>query len=744
VSAGDLNHVSMIDLFRLEAEGQAEVLTSGLLALERDPKAADQLEACMRAAHSLKGAARIVGLTAGVRVAHALEDCFVAAQSGRIGLERDDIDRLLRGVDLLVLIANTPDGDVEQWNGPKRAEVDACLATLEAVLVQSEAPESAAPLHDDRPISGPLPQAGEANDRVLRVTAESLNRLLGLAGESRVKSRWLKGFSESLLRLKRLHHETARALDGLRDALPLHALDARAQAALAETQRRFIDYEGLLVDRLADLDHFERGSVNLSHRLYTEALACRMRPFGDVVHGLPRLVRDLSHTLGKQVKLEIFGDATQVDRDILGKLEAPLGHLIRNALDHGIESPEERRAAGKPEEGIVRVEARHIAGNLHIVIADDGRGVDLQRLRTRVVERKLINAEAAASLTEAELLEFLFLPGFTLKDRITDISGRGVGLDAVQDMVKHVRGTVRVSSGPGGGTSFQLQLPVTLSVLRAVLAEIGNEPYAFPLAFITRIVRLSRKKIDTLEGRQHFELDGRRIGLISAHQVLGTIEPPSSDEELSVIVVGDAHQTYGVIVDRLIDQRELVVQPLDPHLGKIKDISAGALMEDGSPVLIVDAEDMIRSVSKLVSAGDLTRVGPAAAAGGEKKRKRVLVVDDSLTVRELERKLLGNHGYDVEVAVDGMDGWNAVRSGHFNLVVTDIDMPRMDGIELVTRINKDPNLKSLPVMIVSYKDRDEDRQRGLEAGAAYYLTKGSFHDDTLVQAVVDLIGEAAA
>lgn len=739
----DLKHVSMIDLFRIDAEGQAEVLTSGLLALERDPKAADRLEACMRAAHSLKGAARIVGLTAGVRVAHALEDCFVAAQAGRIGLKRQDIDRLLRGVDLLVLIAKTPETDTEQWNGPKSGEVDACLATLAAVLAQSE-PAEVAPQQHDRQISGPVSHASEVSDRVLRVTAESLNRLLGLAGESRVKSRWVKGFSESLLRLRRLHHNTARALDDLREALPLHALDGRAQAALAETQRRFMDCEGLLVDRLADLDHFERSSVNLSHRLYTEALACRMRPFGDVVQGLPRLVRDLSGTLGKRVKLEISGEATQVDRDILGKLEAPLGHLIRNALDHGIESPEERRAAGKAEESILRVEARHSAGNLHIIIADDGRGVDLQRLRTRVVERKLINAEAATALTEAELLEFLFLPGFTLKDRITDISGRGVGLDAVQDMVKHVRGTVRISSASGGGTSFQLQLPVTLSVLRAVLAEIGGEPYAFPLAFITRIVTLPRTKIELLEGRQHFELDGRRIGLVSAHQVLGTIEPPSSGDELSVIVVGEAPQTYGIIVDRLIDQRELVVQPLDPHLGKIKDISAGALMEDGSPVLIVDAEDMIRSVSKLVSAGDLARVGPAAAAVGEKRRKRVLVVDDSLTVRELERKLLGNHGYDVEVAVDGMDGWNAVRSGHFNLVVTDIDMPRMDGIELVTRINKDPHLKSLPVMIVSYKDRDEDRQRGLEAGAAYYLTKGSFHDDTLVQAVVDLIGEATA
>ena len=231
---------------------------------------------------------------------------------------------------------------------------------------------------------------------------------------------------------------------------------------------------------------------------------------------------------------------------------------------------------------------------------------------------------------------------------------------------------------------------------------------------------------------------------MTAHQVLGTGEPALAGDELPVIVLGGAGHTYGLVVDRFLGERELVVQPLDPQLGKVKDIAAGALMDDGSPVLIVDPEDLIRSMEKLVSAGHLSKVSRGAAVGGERRRKRVLVVDDSLTVRELERKLLGNHGYDVEVAVDGMDGWNAVRTGHFNLVVTDIDMPRMDGIELVSLIHNDPHLKSLPVMVVSYKDREEDRQRGLEAGAAYYLTKGSFHDETLVQAVVDLIGEANA
>jgi two-component system sensor histidine kinase and response regulator WspE len=213
---------------------------------------------------------------------------------------------------------------------------------------------------------------------------------------------------------------------------------------------------------------------------------------------------------------------------------------------------------------------------------------------------------------------------------------------------------------------------------------------------------------------------------------------------LPVVVVGEGTHSYGVVVDRLLGERELVVQPLDARLGKIKDVAAAALMEDGAPVLILDVEDVLRSIEKLIASGKLGNVEAASRETLEKKHKRVLIVDDSLTVRELERKLLGARGYAVEIAVDGMDAWNAVRGGAFDLVVTDVDMPRMDGIELVKLIKRDPTLKALPVMIVSYKDREADRQRGLDAGADYYLTKGSFHDETLLQAVVDLIGEAGA
>ena len=291
--------------------------------------------------------------------------------------------------------------------------------------------------------------------------------------------------------------------------------------------------------------------------------------------------------------------------------------------------------------------------------------------------------------------------------------------------------------------AVQLTLPLTLSFIRVLLANIGGEPYAFPLAHIVRTLKLPKEKIELLEGRQHFQFDERHIGLVSARQVLEGGESELAGNELSVIVLGDHRNTYGVVVDHFLGKHELVVQPLDPRLGKIRDITAGALMEDGSPVLIVDVEDMIRSVDKLAAGSRLKKVDRGTGPGEEKRRKRILVVDDSLTVRELERKFLASHGYEVEVAIDGMDGWNAARIGHFDLIVTDIDMPRLNGIELVTLIKKDQHLKSLPVMVVSYKDREEDRQRGLEAGADYYLAKGSFHDETLLQAVVDLIGEAA-
>ena len=756
MSATDLANVSMLELFRREAEERTETLTAGLLALERDSRSATHLESCMRAAHSLKGAARVVGIAAGVDIAHAMESCFVAAQSGALVLDKGRIDALLRAVDLLRRISQDGEREVDDAVELRSEETRACLQALERAATAApagdgrSAAKDALPepvsieqrlrAHDEAP---PQPQRPRQTSDAVRVTAESLDRLLGLAGESLVESRWLTPFSQSLLRLKRLQYELCGTLDRMRDTLAPEGRAAdEVRALLAEAQGRALECRQVLASRLTELETFDRRVSGLSHRLYEGALACRMRPFADGLRGLPRMTRDLAQSLHKKVRLVVEGQDTQVDRDVLEQLEAPLTHLLRNAIDHGIEAPQARLAAGKPAEGTVRVEARHSAGKLLVTVTDDGAGIDLEELRKTIVGRGLADTATAGALKEAELFEFLLLPGFTLASTVTEISGRGVGLDVVRELLRQLRGTVRVSSQLGAGARFQLQLPLTLSVVRALIIEIGGEAYALPLARVACALKLPRTGIVSLSGRPHFSLRGRRIGLVAAHRVLDT-ESAAAADEIAVLVLSSGVGEVGLVVDRLLGERELVVQPLDPRLGKIKDVSAGGLMEDGTPVLILDVDDVVRSIEKLSAGGDLAGLAadsPSAAA----PRKRVLVIDDSLTVRELERKLLTQGGYDVEVAVDGMDGWNAIRGGRFDLIVTDIDMPRLDGIELVRLVRQDPRLKSMPVMIVSYKDRPEDRHRGLDAGADYYLAKAGFHDQTLLSAVADLIGQAAA
>lgn len=768
MSTPDLSQMSMLDLFRFEAESQISQLNTSLLALEQQPTAAEHLEACMRAGHSLKGAARIVGLEAAVKVAHVLEDCFVLAQQGKLLLEKKHIDVLLHGADLLGRIASPPDGDEAWADHAGSAEVQAFLQALPAVMSGADAPSwpvptaamqearaaeatpqpappapSAAATEPAQPVATAPLASQAAAARAVRVSADSLDRLLSLTGESLVESRRLKPFSASMLRMKRVQREAVQALDLLQQKLSSSQLDEFAQTTLAELRALMQTNQQLLGEQLIALDAFDRRSVNLSQQLYDEALACRMRPFADGTGGFARMVRDVGHALGKSVRLEISGNTTQIDRDILEKLEAPLGHLLRNAVDHGIEDAAARRAAGKPEQGVVRLEARHSAGMLMIEVADDGGGIDLDRLRRTVVERGLSTEDMAARLSDAELLDFLLLPSFSLRDTVTEISGRGVGLDVVADMLKQVRGTIRITTRKGQGSRFLLQLPLTLSVIRSLLVEIAGEPYAFPLAYVNRTLRLPAEDLQTLEGYQHFSHAGRQVGLVSAHQVLQRGQWRARDGSVCVVVIGEEEHSYGIAVDAFLGERMLVVQPLDARLGKIPDILAGALMEDGAPLLILDVADLLRTVEKLTASGRLQTVGQDSAdQAAVTVRKKVLVVDDSLTVRELERKLLANRGYQVTVAVDGMDGWNAVRAEHFDLVITDIDMPRMDGIELVTLIRGAPQLQALPVMIVSYKDREEDRQRGLAAGADHYFTKSSFHDESLLQAVTDLIGEA--
>ena len=467
-----------------------------------------------------------------------------------------------------------------------------------------------------------------------------------------------------------------------------------------------------------------------------------MRPLADRIRSFPRLVRDMARELGKQARFEVAGETTGVDRDILDHLESPLNHLIRNALDHGIETPEERRAAGKSAGGTIHLEARHRAGMLQIILSDDGRGIDLERLRTKVVDRGLITAAMAGRISEAELLDFLFLPGFSTKEHVTEVSGRGVGLDVVHNMVHAFGGLARVTARPGKGTRFVLQLPITVSVIRALLVEISGEPYAFPLSRIDRIFMLDPKDLRELEGKPHAMLDDQPVGLVEATAVLDL--PPrkisGTGDRLPIVVASDRSHRFGVVVDRFLGERDLRVSPLDPRLGKVPNINSSSVLENGWPVLIVDVEDLIRSIDNMLSGRRLGKLASEPVEHKVRAAKRVLVVDDSITVRELERQLLENRGYTVDVAVDGVglergpqlslrsgrerrrhaaDGRYSARPAHQGRCAAEGDP---GGHRLVQRSRRRPHPRA-------------------RCRRNYYLTKSSFHDQTFLTTVADLIGE---
>ena len=783
----------LVDLFRAETETNAATLQEALNTIDPHKLDTETCEPLAKAAQAIRSAARVVHVQLADELSAVITDTLERAAAKSLALSSHQMAALVKAAEFLETIAHTVGPDYPAWLTENTGALDDLARTLShteqptPVTSVESTDQTPPPTPPDEPHDTPPPQHPAASpgssttrttdtkqpepqsaEQVVRVTAQSLTRLMGLAGESLVEARWLQPFSKSLLELKRQQALLADGLEELRQTLATAEPDEHQQALLAGAVDRLTDCRTMLATQIGEFENRAKNADDLNSRLYHEVIASRMRPFWDGVQGFPRMVRDLARKLEKQVTFNILGETTDVDRDILEKLEAPLNHILRNAVDHGLETPDQRSQAGKRETCLLELEARHNAGMLVITVRDNGRGIDLEKIRRKVVQRKLADERIVRDLSEAELLEFLFLPAFSTAGDVTEVSGRGVGLDVVHSMVHSVGGSVRVHSQLGQGTTFQLQLPITLSVIRAVLVSIAGEPYAFPHNRIDRLVRVPRNELSSLENRQHFDVDGRNVGVVFAHKILDlqnaaappadTLSPntaggaagrsnrqapttaaPDQRDELFAILFSHHSDQYGLIVDEFCGERDLVVRPLDPRLGKVPNINAAAILDDGSPVLIVDLDDLRRSIERKLQ-GD--SIGRAEERGDHGQAKRILVVDDSITVREVQRQLLVNQGYEVEVAVDGMEGWNTLSHSDFDLVITDIDMPRLNGIDLVRMIKGDPRLLTTPVVIVSYKDREEDRLAGMEAGADYYLTKSSFHDETLLAAVQDLIGEA--
>ncbi|NBX24968.1 MAG: hybrid sensor histidine kinase/response regulator [Planctomycetes bacterium] len=746
--------LDLFELFRGEVEVHGQALNAGLLALEAHPDDATPVTAIMRAAHSIKGAGRVVGLESVVSLAHAMEDALVRIQKGVERCTSGRVQQLLQGTDVLTSLQSVREPDVPAWNADHAAAINELITALSAPApasaaapaappVSTPAPEPATtlPVHqpESTPAAEPLSPAPSTpaqvrhaepvstEVRTVRVNADNLDRMMRLAGESMVEGRRFPQVQRGLRQIRAQLRALRASVDASGDPSAMN----REVAAL---DRAVTGLAGMLESAF-------RRTEEVGERLYHEVIGSRMRPFGDATAGFPRLVRDVSRMLGRQVRFEMEGLQTPVDRDILARLDAPLNHILRNAIDHGVESPSDRRAAGKGETAMLRLEARHHAGMLEVRVRDDGRGIDPERIRAKVIERRLQSADVAEGLARAELLEFLFLPGFSTAGSVTEVSGRGVGLDVVHQTMRELGGSVRVESEPGRGTTFVLSLPITLSVIRAALMQVSGERLAFPLARIDRIERIASADLRRTEGRLAFDLDGESIGVLHGSSLLELPGDPPAGTHASILVIGGEAGRTGILVDGFLGERDLVVRPLDARLGRVPHVAASALDEDGVPLLVMDVEDMLVSIRRGLAEGRIRGMAATAFTRGGPVRRRILIAEDSITVREVERQMLLRAGYHVEVAVDGVDAWNQLCAGAFDMLVTDLDMPRMNGIELVRALRRDPRFERLPVAIVSYKDRPEDREAGLHAGANAYLTKGSFQDRTFLDTIIDLVGE---
>jgi two-component system, chemotaxis family, sensor kinase CheA len=729
--------------FTGEARDHLSRLESGLAPLASGAGLdGETINELFRAAHTIKGSARMLKLTGIADTAHQLEEVLGVLREGRIRPSPELGALLMRSLDAISAL-------VEQVE-PSAGQIPTADAVLCSALAAAAQGETApvAPEPDPTPTSTPLPApsptpnapqpmpaepppeaatrsaptALRAPDSV-RVRMDKLDELIKLMGE--VVSNQAK-LRRKLLEARTLDTSLAALASG--EAGP----DRARLTAQSHAQHGF-------TLALRDLvQEQERLTTELNDR----ALVMRMLPLAIVFDPIAPLARQLGRELGKDVHCEISGGEIELDRQLIDHLSDALVHLLRNAIDHGLEPTDERLAAGKPKTGRLRLSARQEGVGVLIEIEDDGRGLDRERILAKAIQKGLIDPSRAPALDEEAINELIFLPGFSTSAIITDISGRGVGLDVVKRaIVEDLRGSLSITSRSGAGTRFGLQLPASLAVMRVLLFEVGGRAFGLTARQVAELIRVPRDQTLLVGDRPAVVLRNEFLPLVQAGD-LPALQTAAGEDSAGgrLVVVIQARQTkLGLIVDRLLDERDMVIKPLPTHLRAGGLVAGMVVTGDNALVSILQAPALLEMARRLRGETPLVSADRRAAQqtpGGQ----RILVVDDSLNTREIEREILEAHGYRVTLAEDGLDGWQKALGGHFDAVITDVDMPGMDGFSLTTRLRGHEQYRSTPIVIVTSRQKPEDKQRGIQVGADAYIVKGDFNQSSLVDTLMNLLG----
>jgi two-component system chemotaxis sensor kinase CheA len=576
-----------------------------------------------------------------------------------------------------------------------------------------------------------LTESGELSVTQLRIV-QRLNELRDL---HRQLERWQRDWSKTRpvrARLRRAGHRTIRESEALLRASD--QADRNVQAMLQRTRE--------LVSSLAQNTS---QLATVAAAIGQEVMAIRLMPAGTIFMPLERLVRDLARQTGKEARLELSGTDTEVDRRILDELRDPLMHMVRNTVDHGLESPEERRRAGKPAQGCLKLSAVQRGDRIQLVVEDDGRGLDVEAIRATAIRRNLLTPERAEQIDQAALIDLIFHPGFSTREVVSELSGRGVGMDVVRDHVNRLSGDIRVQTTPGVGTTFTLTAPLTLATTRVLLIEDQGHTYAVPSSNVERTGRVRASELHRLEGRLALQIDGRVVPVVELSSVLqqpNALAWDSADQWRPFFVLSQGDGAVALLTDRLVDETELVVKSLGAPLKRVRHVAGAAVLGTGAVAVILNPLDLYKSSLRNVdSASRLTPpLPPAEESIEDKPSRRVLVVDDSVMTRTLERTILESAGYSVIVATDGAHALELLNdSTEVDAIVCDVEMPRMTGLELTAAVRQDERWRHLPVVLVTSLDAPEHVERGAAAGADAYIVKGRFDQNDLLEAVGRLV-----
>jgi two-component system chemotaxis sensor kinase CheA len=720
----------LLATFQVEQRDHVEQIRSllAMIAKTSGQPAQAQLDEAFRRAHTLKGAAHVVELRSVEGLAHRLETLFAQVRQGTLSLNKDIVDLVQRALDA---IEDCVAGPGER--GPATA-FGSVLQAIEQVLgIQPEAAEASVP---DAPLL-----AFQPLDTV-RINTQNFDGLLRSAVELLAES---QRQSQATVQLKAIASQAAgveREAENIRRVfarLPRTAEATREFSGIVsrldwlEREARAVSMQVSTVRRVQ-----QRGSwtmTRLGKQLQRDVWQARMVPAESLIEGYRKMMRDLARDESKQLEFRATSTGEHADRRVLEALKDPLMHALRNAVSHGIEFPQERLAKGKPAEGLVTLRIAGDRQQLRITVEDDGRGLDTAKIIEVAVRRKLLSETEAQRCSERDLARILFGPGFSTSSSITSLSGRGMGLSVVHEAIQRLQGEVNLQSRPGGGTSLQLSVPVSIATHRLLLVSCCDRPFAIPIYWIERLQRVRLKDVGTVEGKPVITLDGEAVSLFSLRRLLD-LPPDTGAREsdlLALMVLRFKGERTAIAVDSFLWQSEAVIQDLGPCAPDNGKISGGMLLEDGSVALVLNPVGLLENSEH----AELPQFPDASIPA--RRVPTILVVDDSITTRTLEKSILEAHGYRVRIAVDGVEALTQLRAETVDLVISDVQMPRMDGFELLEAIKKDRHLCQIPVIVVTSLERRQDQERGLSLGADAYIVKKKFDQGELLATIRQIL-----